>query len=95
MVSEVRIRLDSRKSVRPFKVIICDDVSEFESYHLSHAVGSLWARQASWIELRFKSPLDDLNGKPECSMVQVDAYAVQNYRELARDGDCGLSLLVV
>jgi hypothetical protein len=36
-----------------------------------------------------------LNGKPECSMVQVDAYAVQNYRELARDGDCGLSLLVV
>jgi len=37
----------------------------------------------------------DLNGKPECSMAQVDAYAVQNYRELARDGDCGLSLLVV
>jgi WD40 repeat protein len=25
----------------------------------------------------------------------VDPYAVQNYRELARDGDCGLSLLVV
>jgi len=23
----------------------------------SHAVASLWARQASWIELRFKSPL--------------------------------------
>jgi hypothetical protein len=37
MVSEVRIRLDSRKSVRPFKVIICDDVSEFESYHLSQS----------------------------------------------------------
>jgi hypothetical protein len=42
MVYEVRIRLDSRKSVRPFKVLISDDVSEFESYHLSHAVGSLW-----------------------------------------------------
>jgi hypothetical protein len=25
----------------------------------------------------------------------VDPYAVQNYRELARDGNCGLSLLVV
>jgi hypothetical protein len=24
--------------VRPFKVIICYDVSEFESYHLSQAV---------------------------------------------------------
>ena len=36
----------------------------------------------------------DLNGKLECSMVQVDPYAVQNYRELARDGDCRLSLLV-
>jgi hypothetical protein len=28
-------------------------------------------------------------------MVQVDPYAVQNYRELARDGDCGLSLPVL
>jgi hypothetical protein len=28
----------------------------------------------------------ELNGKPECSMVQVDPYAVQNYRELAGDG---------
>ena len=25
----------------------------------------------------------------------VDPYAVQNYRELARDGNCGLSLLLV
>jgi hypothetical protein len=41
MVSVVRIRLDSHKSMRPFKGIICDDISEFESYHLSHAVGSL------------------------------------------------------
>jgi hypothetical protein len=26
--------------VRPFKGIFCDDISEFESYHPSHAVGS-------------------------------------------------------
>ena len=26
---------------------------------------------------------------------RADPYAVQNYRELARDSDCGLSLLVV
>ena len=31
-----------RKSVRPFKGIICDDISEFESHMPSHAVRSLW-----------------------------------------------------
>jgi hypothetical protein len=36
------IRLDSRKSVQSFKDIICLDISEFESCHPSHAVGSLW-----------------------------------------------------
>jgi len=41
-VSKARIRLDSRKSVRSFKGIICVDISEFESYMPSHAVGSLW-----------------------------------------------------
>ena len=30
-VSLAGIRLDSRKSVRPFKGIICDDISEFRS----------------------------------------------------------------
>jgi hypothetical protein len=40
VVSLAGIRLDSRKSVRPFKGIICDDVSEFESYMPSHAVRS-------------------------------------------------------
>src|SRR6266545_849492 len=30
----------SRESARPFKGIICDDISEFESYHLSQAVRS-------------------------------------------------------
>jgi len=42
IVSVARIRLDSWKSVRPFKEIFCDDISEFESYMPSHAVGSLW-----------------------------------------------------
>src|SRR6516162_1646010 len=41
-VSAAGIRLDSRKIYRAFKGIICDDVSEFESYMPSHAVGSLW-----------------------------------------------------
>ena len=34
--------LDPRKSARPFKGIFCHDISEFESYMPSHAVGSLW-----------------------------------------------------
>jgi hypothetical protein len=40
-IYEVRIRLDSHKSVRPFKGIICDDVSEFESHMPSQPVQSL------------------------------------------------------
>jgi hypothetical protein len=40
IVSVTGIRLDSRESVRPFKGIFCDDISEFESYMPSHAVGS-------------------------------------------------------
>jgi hypothetical protein len=38
IVSKARIRLDSGKSVRSFKGIICVDISEFESYMPSHAV---------------------------------------------------------
>jgi hypothetical protein len=38
-VSAARIRLDSRKIYRAFNGIICDDISEFESYMASHAVG--------------------------------------------------------
>jgi hypothetical protein len=41
IVSVARIRLVSRKSPRLFKGIICDDVSEFESYMASQAVQSL------------------------------------------------------
>jgi hypothetical protein len=39
-------RLHSCKSVQPFKEIICDDVSEFESSMPSHAVRSLCAMSA-------------------------------------------------
>jgi hypothetical protein len=42
IVSVARIRLGPRISVRPFKGIFCDDISEFESYMPSHAVRSLW-----------------------------------------------------
>jgi hypothetical protein len=38
MVSVARIRPDSRKSVGPFKGVIRDDISEFESYMASQAV---------------------------------------------------------
>src|SRR5262249_49728223 len=41
IVSAAAIRLDHRKSVRPFKGIFCDDISEFESYMPSQAVPSL------------------------------------------------------
>jgi hypothetical protein len=40
IVSKARIRLDSCKSVRSFKGIISDDISEFESHMPSQAVGS-------------------------------------------------------
>jgi hypothetical protein len=43
LVSKARIRLDSRKSVRSFKGIICVDISEFESHMPSQAVRSPWA----------------------------------------------------
>jgi len=49
LVSVARIRLDHRKSVRPFKGIFCDDISEFESYHPRQAVGSLQAIVASTV----------------------------------------------
>src|SRR5262249_55689347 len=41
VVSMAGIRLDSRKSARAFKGIICDDISEFESHMPSQAVESL------------------------------------------------------
>src|SRR5215831_20856940 len=47
IVSAAGIRLDHRKSARPFKGIFCDDISEFESYIASQAVGSLWTMSGS------------------------------------------------
>jgi hypothetical protein len=43
MVSVARICLDSRKSVRCFKGIICDDISEFESF----SIGAGWCQALS------------------------------------------------
>jgi hypothetical protein len=40
IVSVARIRLNPWKTVRPFKGIICDDISEFESYMPSQPVRS-------------------------------------------------------
>ena len=40
VVSMAGIRLGSGESARAFKGIICDDISEFESYMPSHAVRS-------------------------------------------------------
>jgi transposase len=50
VVSKARIRLDSRKSTRLFKGIICDDISEFESHMPSHAVRSLPANVPARLE---------------------------------------------
>src|SRR5215469_3121949 len=43
VVSLAGIRLGSWESARAFKGIICDDISEFESYMPSQPVWSLWA----------------------------------------------------
>ena len=40
IVSKASIRLDSRKSVRSFKEIICVDISEFESSHPSRGLSN-------------------------------------------------------
>src|SRR5215470_14979699 len=56
MVSLARVRLDPRKSVRPFKGIFCDDISEFESSHPSQAVGSLPTNRMSLKTARHRVP---------------------------------------
>ena len=43
IVSVAQIRLDSRKSVRSFKGIICDDISEFEFF----SIGVGWCQGLS------------------------------------------------
>ena len=52
-VSQARIRLEHRRSARAFKGIICDDISEFESYMPSHAVRSLCGTFGRLSEGRF------------------------------------------
>jgi len=47
IVSAAGIRPDPWKSVRPFKGIFCDDISEFESYMPSQAVPSLQGMSGS------------------------------------------------
>jgi hypothetical protein len=46
IVSAARPRLELWKSVRPFKGIFCDDISEFESYMPSQPVASPWPMSA-------------------------------------------------
>ena len=48
MVSVAKIRLDPRKSVRLFKGIICDDISEFESHMPSQPVRLCGASAKVW-----------------------------------------------
>src|SRR5258708_39166896 len=64
-----------RESARPFKGIICDDISEFESYPPSHAVRS--------------PPLDfvlKLSNKERVSARSVVIASGARYRQLAVDG---------
>ena len=75
LVSVTRIRLASRKSVRPFKGIICANISEFESHMASHAVRS--------------PPLDfvlKLSNKERVSARSVVIASGARYRQLAVDG---------
>jgi hypothetical protein len=69
IVSKARIRLDSRKSVRSFKEIICVDISEFESYIPSHAVRS---RRASLMPLH---PTSCRRGERNQSLMRNDTLA--------------------
>jgi len=50
VVSLAGIRLGSWESARAFKGIVCDDISEFESYMPSQPVRSLWP-MSSWQKL--------------------------------------------
>jgi hypothetical protein len=52
IVSVAEIRPGPRKSVRPFKGIICDDISEFKSYMPSQQVQSLWVMCGTWENAR-------------------------------------------
>ena len=51
VVSRAGIRLGPWESARAFKGIICDDISEFESYMPSHAVGLSQVRSPAIVRL--------------------------------------------
>jgi hypothetical protein len=70
MVSVAKIRLDLRESTRLFKGIICDDISEFESSHPSHAVGLSQVR-------RSKSGKSGYTKLFACISEEEDGYMVQ------------------
>ena len=55
-VSAAGIRLDSLKIYLAFNVIICDDISEFESYMAGQAVGSLPTNRMSLKTARHRVP---------------------------------------
>jgi hypothetical protein len=56
-----QIRLDQPRSVRPLRGIFCRDISEFASYHLSHAVQSLvghvWVAELCATAARQRMPI--------------------------------------
>src|SRR5262245_31574908 len=52
VVSIAGIRLGSWESARAFKGIVCDDISEFESYMPSQPVQSLWVMCGTWENAR-------------------------------------------
>jgi hypothetical protein len=70
MVSVAKIRLDSRKSVRSFKGIICVDISEFESHMPSHAVWSLWHVRLAEIRWKMARAATD----PHLQLCSVDRW---------------------
>jgi hypothetical protein len=65
------IRLGSGESVRAFKGIICDDISEFESHMPSHAVRSLWRGVNGLCGYR-------RSGNPESVRAWVVPFSVSN-----------------
>src|SRR5438128_12530330 len=68
IVSVARIRLDLPKSVRPFKGIFCNDVSEFESYMPSQAVGLFASAQPA------KPAAAQAERQAACSSSHFDRY---------------------
>jgi hypothetical protein len=84
-----RIRVDSWKSVRPFKGIFCNDISEFESSHPSQAVPSLWGIPSLQKYMRHPLGLARRHGVSDIQFSefrpQTRAFPCDSPFELARD----------